>query len=63
MHERFEFDIRHGLMYRANLVYTQLTRQDDTLKAHVTQMCHVFRCAVVALGRSMQTDRRQVEVQ
>ena len=61
--ESLQFDIGHRLMNSANLVYTQFARQHDPFEAQIPKPLHLFGRSVIALRRSVQTDRRQVEIE
>ena len=58
VHKGFEFDIGYRLMDGANLIDTQFTCQHGAFESQVTQVRHVFRCAVIALRGSMETNGR-----
>ena len=50
-------------MYRADLVDGEFAGEHDALEAQVPEVRHVFGGTVIALGGSMETDRRQVEIE
>jgi hypothetical protein len=63
MNKNLQLDIRHRLMDGTNLVDGEFAGEYDALETQVPKMRNMFGRTVIALGRSMQTDRRQVEVQ
>ena len=63
MDKGLELDIGHRLVNSTYLIDTEFARQDDTFEPQVSQASHLLGRAVVALGRSVKTYRRKVEVQ
>ena len=61
--ERFQFDIRHRLMDSAYLADTQFTRQHDAFETHVAKPFHLFRRPIVTLRGSVQTNRREIQIE
>ena len=51
------------LMNGLNLLKTQFTRQHDLREPHVSEKFGFLHAANIALGTSMQFDRRDVELQ
>ena len=63
MHKCLKFDVRHGFVYRTDLVDREFAGKHSAFETQVPEMSHMVRCAVVALRGSVQTNRRQVEIQ